>query len=136
MTDLTDRLLLATLDPETGEDLDAGAFASAPVEDVHEAAAEIARLKAEVASIRDILAATDLVSLPNDYPTAQMAIDRMERIKELTLDGLTQIGLRERSETEIERLREALRLAENAVADIDAPLTRDRIATLKGNINT
>ena len=136
MINLTDRLRDATLDPETGEDLDPGCFASAPVEDVREAADEITRLKAEVASIRDILAATDLVSLPNDYPTAQMAIDRMERIKELTLDGLTQIGLRERSETEIERLREALRLAENAVADIDAPLTRDRIATLKGNINT
>ena len=52
MTDLTDRLLLATLDPETGGDLDAGCFASAPVEDVREAVDKIGWLFSENNKLR------------------------------------------------------------------------------------
>lgn len=69
---------------------------------------EILSLKLELAQVREILAWTDLSSLPNDYPTAMMAADRMNRIQQLTLDGLAQIGRWEQAEAEIERLREAL----------------------------
>ena len=55
--------------------------------------------------IRAILASTDIVSLPNDYPTFQIAADRMERIKELTLEGLAIIARAEAAETKLELLR-------------------------------
>lgn len=72
------------------------------------AEAEVERLIAERDEVRSILASTDIVSLPHDYPLAQMARDRMDRIKDLTLDGLAQIGRWEKAEAEVERLRELL----------------------------
>lgn len=62
----------------------------------------------EIESVRIILASTDIGSLPHDYPTAKMALDRMAHIKELTLDGLAWIGRYEAQQREIERLRERL----------------------------
>ncbi len=52
----------------------------------------------ELDEVRTILASTDIVSLPNDYPLSRMAHDRMERIKDLTLHGLAEIGRVEKAE--------------------------------------
>ena len=52
MSDLIARLILATFDPETGDDLDPGAFASAPIEDVREAVDKIGWLFSENNKLR------------------------------------------------------------------------------------
>ena len=46
----------------------------------------------ELEKIRAILAGTDIMSLPNDYPTWKMAEDRMRTLNERTLEGLALIG--------------------------------------------
>lgn len=87
----------------------------------------IEALTAERDEVRAILAAADIVSLPHDYPLAQMARDRMDRIKDLTLDGLAQIGRWEKAEAKVERLRGLLRRAGAALWEtgVDHPVLRD-----------
>ena len=76
------------------------------------------KAEADLADIRSILAATDIGSLPHDYQTRTMAADRMERIKELTLEGLGIIGRAEKAEAEVARLRAALEsIAANTCCD-------------------
>lgn len=71
--------------------------------------AENARLQSELATIRATLASTDVVSLPNDYPTTKMAEDRIRTLNERTLGGLAIIG---RAETAEARLAEAMKVLE------------------------
>jgi hypothetical protein len=67
-------------------------------------------LEAEAAlgQVRTVLASTDIVSLPDDYSTVTMAHNRMDRIRELTLQGLAEIGRCEALEARVEVLEEAL----------------------------
>lgn len=66
------------------------------------------RLRAELDEARVILASTDIGSLPNDYPLSRMAQDRMERIRDLTLQGLAEIGRVEAAVSALASMREAL----------------------------
>lgn len=62
------------------------------------------KAEAEVRETRDILAASDAASLPKDYPTAQMAADRLGELARLR--------------AEIERLRGSLSNLVEAVDDL------------------
>lgn len=69
--------------------------------------------------VREILAGTDIGSLPSDYPTTQMAQDRMAEIERLRTERDEQVqwvkSLADdliNAETKIERLRAALETAQ------------------------
>lgn len=76
---------------------------------IQDAAALITRLRAEMEKVREVLADTDTLSLPNDYPTERMAQDRMRTLKARTLEGLGLIGKIEALTDTIDKLRAALR---------------------------
>lgn len=76
---------------------------------LREGADQITRLRAEVESIRDILASIEVASLPDDFPTSRMAEVRMRTLNERTRQGLALIGEVEALRAEVERLT-----AENA----------------------
>ena len=63
---------------------------------------ENAKLREEQKLVRDVLASTDILSLPHDYPIERMAADRMRTLNERTLEGLALFG-------ENEELRAALK---------------------------
>lgn len=72
----------------------------------HASELRIMEIETRLEHVRKILASTDIVSLPNDYPTYQIANDRMQRIKDLTLEGLGVIGRAEAAEAALVATRE------------------------------
>ena len=84
MSDLIARLILATFDPETGDDLDPGVLASAPIEDVRDAVDEIGRLfsennklRAEVERLKAVIRSNDANMV--DRLAAKWLQDEQER---------------------------------------------------------
>lgn len=60
--------------------------------------------QATLERVRQILAGTDVGSLPNDYPVERLALDVWNTLQERTLEGLMLIGKLEAAEKRLSEL--------------------------------
>ena len=68
----------------------------------------LAASEATLLNVRQILAGTNVGSLPNDYPIERLALETWNTLQERTLEGLALIGRAEAAEAKLEKAREAL----------------------------
>lgn len=69
----------------------------------------LAASEAKLLNVRQILAGTDVGSLPNDYPIERLALETWNTLQERTLEGLALIGRAEAAEAKLEKAGEALK---------------------------